>query len=178
MGLSSAQALTLLGAAQPTVSDVAREGEEWRVGRRSEGVRWSEAEGEGTMKTRPDGHRHTSSLPQLKTIYTAQPQFPPLAVTKFCPTAYKILLHSHRQHPLTRFQAQTNSLNAVATTKQLFIGGETFSELFGWTIAYIVKCYTGFCTQGALKWIRKKKKKKKKKRCSFPPPVVLYCTGL
>jgi hypothetical protein len=36
--------------------------------------------------------------------------------------------------------------------------------LEGWgggrrTLLYKVKCYIGFCTQGALKWIRKKKKK-------------------
>jgi hypothetical protein len=30
----------------------------------------------------------------------------------------------------------------------------------GGFILEFVKCYIGFCTQGALKWIRKKKKKK------------------
>jgi len=51
-------------------------------------------------------------------MFNVQPQFPPLAATKPRPTVYKILLHSHRQHPPTRFQAQYISLNVMASTHQ------------------------------------------------------------
>jgi hypothetical protein len=129
-------------------------------GRMEEGCRnGKEDEVTGRNRRDKDTSRRTQVHNPIPTPCNC-PQRPtqnsPLAVTKYLAPGRQLFAPLTLTKP-THLISGTATLSLRRGNKHIILWEEHVQTKEEHYDTYIVKCYIGFCTQGALKWIRKKK---------------------